>query len=901
MSKINRKPFPFGYPAGVFSFLLPVVLLSLAFFATGLHPFGNNSTLLVDGKLQYVSFFSEYVRQIKSLELPLFSKHFGLGINFFGTWAYYLSSPVNLLLIFFPGKKILDGIFVVLLVKSGLCGSAFFLYARKTLGSEASTALLFSTSYALCGFFVYYADNIQWMDGLIWLPILVMGIEEIRAKGHCTYYPFAVAVLIISNYYISVMSGVFCVLYTLYVMIRESRKDFSGRKRTFLAKIALHSILGIGMAAFILIPVFLQLRSNMDLLPGDYPSSLFDTNAALAFGGLFWGRQDSMHFGSPKIFSGVLAAAALPLFFLSQKIKIREKLAAALFMIFVYICFHVSWLTYIWEGMDKVGGYFFRFSFVLTFLILSFAAKGMDTFFPVLNHKKLSDLFYCEMTLLCVCISYFLCGYYVSGNLLTILILCINAGLIIFYTLWLCSIKQNKALLVVILCAELVSNAAFLIRGMDAELSYADYDSWTASYTAVEETIEENDLQENGRTVIALDTISANDPLLFGVGGIDYYSSAGNMNLSYTLKNLGYTSNICPGFNISDNSGSLLMDSLLGISSIITDRDVLPGGGMSGTVYPALLYQNSMEISNLHVDSNPLALSAAYMVDRSILSFSAENSSSGFAADDSLLSAMLGKETDTYEELSSESEYVNFEPETLENGRILCKVPDKSQESSYTVTVIGQGAGVSLYLDLECYGITEQGDVVGTDVTVFSPQKNLPSDKKYIQYPAVLSLGSFPLGTQVKVQVKSMGSCLYILHCRTISQKSEDIKNALSPLYDNEAELSWTSSRSVQIEMDAVKDGILFVSIPYDTGWSAKVNGKSTKVLCAAESFIGIPLQKGKNIIKMSFFPVGLHIGLITSGACLAAVVFLNIVWKKKRGIHPSDFQGRSKKRKEKC
>ena len=141
-SNTNKLGQSYGNRMWILSFVLPVFVLALALLACGIHPLGGKSILLIDSKLQYVSFFSEYLRQIRSFEFPVFSRFFGPGMNFFGTWAYYLASPFNLLLLLFPKAYILDGMYTVLLVKAGLCGSAFYVYARKSLGSEQVLSLI---------------------------------------------------------------------------------------------------------------------------------------------------------------------------------------------------------------------------------------------------------------------------------------------------------------------------------------------------------------------------------------------------------------------------------------------------------------------------------------------------------------------------------------------------------------------------------------------------------------------------------------------------------------------------------------------------------------------------------------------------------------------------------------
>jgi len=433
----NKPGLSSGSPAGILSFVLPALLLALAFLMSGIHPLGGKSILLIDSKLQYVSFFSEYLRQIRAMEFPLFSQFFGPGMNFFGTWAYYLASPVNLLLLLFPKTNILDGMYTVLLVKAGLCGTAFYVYARRTLGSEQAKTLLFSTSYALCGFVVSYSDNMQWLDGVIWLPILVMGIEKVYRSGRCGYYLFVVAILVISNFYIAVLTGVFCLLYSLYVVFRERREDFPGRKRDFLLKIALFSLLGIGMAAFVLVPVYFIIRNQMSLLGQSGPETLFTVNPFRTIGGLFVGRQDSVVSASlPKIYAGLLMVIIAPVYFLYDGIKRREKVVTALFITFVFVCFHVSILNFVWNGLDFVGWFPFRYSFVFCFLLLTIAVKAINSPDAVLTKHRVFFRTYIIIILL-VCMISFLLLWGTMNIVPLVTMLAVNFVLIVsFYYLW---------------------------------------------------------------------------------------------------------------------------------------------------------------------------------------------------------------------------------------------------------------------------------------------------------------------------------------------------------------------------------------------------------------------------------------------------------------------------------
>ena len=67
-------------------------------------------------------------------------------------------------------------------------------------------------------------------------------------------------------------------------------------------------------------------------------------------------------------------------------------------------------------------------------------------------------------------------------------------------------------------------------------------------------------------------------------------------------------------------------------------------------------------------------------------------------------------------------------------------------------------------------------------------------------------------------------------------------------------------------------DGLLFLSIPYDSGWSATVDGKAAKVIKANVGFCGIPVTSGTHQIRMTYLTPGLVPGSVTSALALLAL-----------------------------
>ena len=85
-------------------------------------------------------------------------------------------------------------------------------------------------------------------------------------------------------------------------------------------------------------------------------------------------------------------------------------------------------------------------------------------------------------------------------------------------------------------------------------------------------------------------------------------------------------------------------------------------------------------------------------------------------------------------------------------------------------------------------------------------------------------------------------------------------------------EMALLQSRSPKTEM--IKNGVrmtyrekekgdIFLTIPYDKGWSAKVDGKKVAVSKAQSGFMKVSVPAGSHRLELKFFPNGLKEGII--------------------------------------
>ena len=147
------------YTAG--AFLLSGLLWTAAMVLFGFYPFGESSILITDMGSQYVEYFAAFTRMIREEDSLLFTWDSGMGMNFLGIWAYYLSSPFTPILLLFPPELLTEGILCLLTLKIAASGAAMSFYLFGRFRIKGVWNLGFSAAYALSAYSVVYLSLIH--------------------------------------------------------------------------------------------------------------------------------------------------------------------------------------------------------------------------------------------------------------------------------------------------------------------------------------------------------------------------------------------------------------------------------------------------------------------------------------------------------------------------------------------------------------------------------------------------------------------------------------------------------------------------------------------------------------------------------------------------------------------
>ena len=104
--------------------------------------------------------------------------------------------------------------------------------------------------------------------------------------------------------------------------------------------------------------------------------------------------------------------------------------------------------------------------------------------------------------------------------------------------------------------------------------------------------------------------------------------------------------------------------------------------------------------------------------------------------------------------------------------------------------------------------------------------------------------------------------------------------NALREEVLENVETNW---RGLTGDISVSTDKILCLSIPYDSSWSAYVDGERVELLQANTAFMAVELEAGDHHVELKYWTPGLTGGIALTAIGLAGLVGLIVYWRKKR------------------
>lgn len=822
--------------------LITLLIILCIYAFSGFAPFGTKTLAIMDANIQYIDFFSYLKDVIAGKNSITYSFGKTLGGSNIAVFSYYLSSPFNLLLLFFSNANLYTFFNIVVALKLTLASIAFaYFITNRFEASYKDNSILFillSCGYGLCQYSFFQASNIMWLDGMYMLPFMLLQVYYIVQGKKNWNLSIAVGLAIIFNWY---SAGISCLFTGIWFLLEcclcavENNMTFMKFIKTGI-RYVFAMILGVMVSAALFLPTIGALTNGprgslsfMELLNFSFVGNVLSTIPKYSYGA-------HSKLGFAALFCGGLAIVlALSLFF-NKQIKVKVKVVLGIFLFGILLCLYWYPLYLAFSLFKFVGSYNYRYSYIAEFFILFLAvyncvyAKEKNDIvktgvvaivFSVLNivltrHYTHQEKIYAYLTVAMIIV---LTALYISSQLIT-------------------KQKTKHLLLVLLLIVgsiDLGINSSLLANSLC--INDLNYKSYRKNQEKIIGNIQNDDnsnyrITQTSNRYMYEGNLTANydEPLSYGYNSITGYTSSPDGSQLNFLNKCGYPT-YADCLTVT-NTSMLGIDSLLGVKYVLTSEN-----------YTGLVKKNNTKLNGKYTYTNPY-----YMP----LAFTCNN----------------------FDAIKNEEGYLNpFDYQNLLFKQLFNTSKDIYKPVKYSV-IKKDNSNAEIKLNTSNYkNMVYYGFIPWTS----EPESYIYNEKNMItKYAGWLSPTVFHIETDnsnTKLRVESADSnfdydnaYFYALDLNVLDECAKTARK-------NEVNISMKNGSidtTVKAEDD---DSYLYLSVPVDDCWDVLVNNEKAEVKSFGNCLYAIKLHSGTNKITMRY-----HTKYKTLGICLTAGAILFII-----------------------
>jgi len=925
------------------AFFLPFVIMMGVYACLEMHPFGNNSVLMLDIQAQYIYYYEEIRSLLTEGGSFLYSWKRTLGGEFMGIVAYYGASPFNIIFALFPKHMIADALMFINLMKIGSMGLTFGIYIHKTRKPGEMKTLALATMYALCAYAVVQTLDPMWLDAVVLLPLLILGLEALINEKKIILYITSLTIIFISNYYIGYMTGIFTFIYFLYYYLvnRDEliekyplpegnifKKAIGAHGVGTFARFAFGTLIAIMIAAFMLIAAIYSLSFGKN--------SFQDTNWVFAlrfdfveiFNKMLIGSYDTVRpEGLPMIYSGMLALIGLPMFYMAPSVKPAKKIGATVVLLVLILSFAVNPIDLVWHGFNLPNWLNYRYSFVFSFFVILMTADALCD----IKRIKLGSVAAAAGIMIGFIAIVQNLKYHINPdqgtfasastkNLTSVLlsIVFIVAYVIVIYMITNEKLENTGAfMLAAIVCIEMFAGALINVGDVMRDVGMVqygsfvndrgeeDYSSYNAAINRIQHVVDE--ITENDTSFYRMESKvyrrhgGENESMAFGFNGIAHSTSTLNTNIIKLFNNIGYASQ---SHWTKYLGGTPFSDALLGIKYVITKDDLLDSDYYE-KAYQALEHaDHTTPVSTIYAMENTKVLPIAYGVSPSALEKLSGMSKPYYPTAAEALNEItqgLLWDTDFYSEVYGTINAVGM----LED----CEKSYFSQACKY---IDEDGEEQTKSVPYICYKVTGERPSITFSINMqdnaplyahfpmdnFGKACDIFVNSRYIctyDSAQIVYLGDFKKGEKVVVELRlydvgdantdydniyfSNESKFYFFYSNYEAQFE-----ALEYFHNAAMKIDEYSNTMLKGTINLPKgQELILTTIPYDEGWNCYIDGEKVEIKRALGSLIAIESTAGEHDIEFRYMPKCYVAGFVVSGigiASFAAIITYEVIKK---------------------
>ena len=229
-----------------------------------------------------------------------------------------------------------------------------------------------------------YYWNVIWFDAVALFPLVVSGAYSLLVYGKYKTYVIALALTMITNYYIGFFVCIFMVIVFIAVMVisKPGVKTFFTR----LVSMAGFSLLALCIGMLFMLPAVFALQNTHSM-----------ENTMPLFTDIYDWKYDEVTFtkptdkeGLPNIYCGFICVLLSSFFYLCRKISLREKIVSICVLVFFMYCCVFKLPNFIIHGFHLPNMLPYRFSFLISFVLVCMAQRIMSSLrFPTRSRASM--------------------------------------------------------------------------------------------------------------------------------------------------------------------------------------------------------------------------------------------------------------------------------------------------------------------------------------------------------------------------------------------------------------------------------------------------------------------------------------------------------------------------------
>ena len=847
-------------------------------------------------------------KTLLSGKCPFWSFQFELGMNIFRLMANY--NPFDILIVLGGQDNIPYLIPYVAMLKLLSAGLLFFAFLRK-LKISAYACIIGALMYAFSGYMVINGHWYHYQNYAVFAALMLLLFERWFQDGKWLLLVLALGFVCLKSFFQIYQFALFFFLYALFRLIMTSKGGI-WKMSAFYTKFGMLYILGVGMGAFFFLPdayyVSTSARgggalTHFSIL--DWITKIFNTSSpwiyarTTVFSRFFsndllgsWEHfRGHNYLEVPASYIGLIGLIIIPTLFVGNKNK-AEKRA---FMFVLGVCA----IYFIFPIVRTIGNAFASPTYkhtimYVSILLIILSSYAVDAFFSINAALKTRAALIATLLLIFMLagwrVAFGALGIHIIDNRILIQVI----GFLIIYGMGFFiirhrgSVKSMKGALLLIVVIELAVSARTTVsRNLHSSID-SDF-------------IEKGEIYFEADTLNALKFIRSNDNGFYRIEGDKISRNAAIVQGFYGTR--GYLGFVRPGivdFNqtmrLSLKSPRLAsyregldrrnrLHTLLSVKYFLArnPKMVPPGYEFWRSFGTLKVYKNKYFL--------PLGYSYIDYIDRPTF--------------DSLPVGM--KDAVFLKAFVSDKDYPGLE--RIDDPRIVQSVPvqlTKNMFSTYDLRItsgtfpdavscvtanndpqfsidlgrvrVMDGVRVRLFIESQGFNIGQvfwKGSAFTAEHSKWFLIK--PGRHEYVvlvDRPAVetlrIDLGDKP-GWKMKIDD------LKLFNVRLSQQRKDWDTMAIDVARRRHETLSITRFEEDHIwgEIRLPQTRMLFLGIPFDKGWQARVNGKDVNIDPVNIGFMGILLEKGTNRIELTYIPPYLLAGGVVSIISLMTCLLL--------------------------